>query len=117
MGEEKEIFFKVLAVSHLTLAKFCLTPSFLKPRYNHMHSPCNQFMRANWEAIVCIRTGRVEESLKEKLAFHRISEFSLLLLSCIFKNVTVPSDLIQVALIYQELFDLQRAPQFWLYGF
>ena len=61
MGEEKEILFKVLAVSHLTLAKFCLTPSFLKRRYNHMHSPCNQFMRANWEAIVCIRSRRVEE--------------------------------------------------------
>ena len=66
MGEEKEILFKVLAVSHLTLAKFCLTPSFLKLRYNHMHSPYNQFMRANWEAIVCSRTGRVEESLKKK---------------------------------------------------
>ena len=62
MGEEKEILFKVLAVSHHTLAKFCLTPSFLKPRYNHMHSPCNQFMRANGEVIVCSRTRRVEES-------------------------------------------------------
>ena len=59
-------------------------------------------MGANGEAVVCSRTS------KKKLALE---------LNCIFKNATMPSDLIQVALIYQESFDLQRALQFWLYGF
>ena len=59
-------------------------------------------MGENGEAVVCSRTS------KKKLALE---------LNCIFKNATMPSDLIQVALIYQESFDLQRALQFWLYGF
>ena len=54
---------------------------------------------------------------KKKISFHRICEFSSLSLRCIFKNARKLSDLSQVALIYQESFDLQRALQFWLYGF
>ena len=69
MGKKiKSMHFNLLAVSHFRLTKNCLTP-FLQPRYNHMHSPCYQFMRANGEAIICSRTSRVEESLKKEFSF------------------------------------------------
>ena len=82
-----------------------------------MHSPCYQFMRANGEAIICSRTSRVEESLKKEFSFPSDMRVSLLPLSCIFKNVTVPSHFVKIALIYKESLYLQIAPHFWLYGF